>query len=130
MLLYPSVDLLRKKVDSKYTLAVMSAKRARDLIDGKPTLVPAEDTIKPISIATEEISEDLISYKRGADAVDYPIETESDAGFSFSADTIEDEDEENPEDAEYKDDAEDEESEDENEDESYSDDDDEPGVDA
>ena len=64
MLLYPSVDLLRKKVDSKYTLAVMSAKRARDLIDGKPTLVPADDTIKPISIATEEISEDLISYKR------------------------------------------------------------------
>ncbi len=88
MLLYPSVDLLRQKVDSKYTLAVMSAKRARDLIDGKPKLVLTDD-IKPISIATEEIADDLISYKRGENAVDYPIENDSDAAFSFSAEAVE-----------------------------------------
>lgn len=63
MLLYPSVDLLKTKVDSKYTLAIMAAKRARDLIDGKPRLT-LEDTDKPISIATTEIADDLISYKR------------------------------------------------------------------
>ncbi len=88
MLLYPSVDLLRQKVDSKYTLAVMSAKRARDLIEGKPALVLTDD-IKPISIATEEIADDLISYKRGENAVDYPIESDSDAAFSFSAEAVE-----------------------------------------
>ena len=65
MLLYPSIDELTEKVDSKYTLAVMASKRARDLIDKKPRLVET-DKIKPISIATEEISEDMISYKRVA----------------------------------------------------------------
>ena len=63
MLLYPSVDLLKTKVDSKYTLVIMAAKRARDLIDGKPMLINVDST-KPISIATAEIADDLISYKR------------------------------------------------------------------
>ena len=65
MLLYPSIDLLRSKVDSRYTLAIMAAKRARDLIDGKPVLTLI-DNEKPISIATAEIADDLISYKRQA----------------------------------------------------------------
>ncbi len=63
MLLYPSVDLLKEKVDSKYTLVIMASKRARDLIDGKPMLINAESN-KPLSVATSEIAEDLISYKR------------------------------------------------------------------
>ena len=41
----------------------LSAKRARDLIDGKPALVDIEID-KPVSIATEEIAEDLITYHR------------------------------------------------------------------
>lgn len=64
MLLYPAIDLLKKKVDSKYTLTIMAAKRARDLIDGKPQLV-SEENSKPISVATVEIADDFISYKRG-----------------------------------------------------------------
>lgn len=63
MLLYPAIDVLKTKVDSKYTLAIMAAKRARDLIDGKPQLTIA-DSSKPISIATAEIADDLISYDR------------------------------------------------------------------
>ena len=63
MLLYPSVDLLKTKVDSKYTLVIMAAKRARDLIDGKPRLINV-DSNKLISVATAEIADDLISYKR------------------------------------------------------------------
>ncbi|MCQ2561720.1 MAG: DNA-directed RNA polymerase subunit omega [Clostridia bacterium] len=63
MLLYPSVDLLREKVDSKYTLCIMAAKRARDIIDGKPMLTSI-DSNKPISVATAEVADDLISYKR------------------------------------------------------------------
>lgn len=63
MMLYPSIDLLKTKVDSRYTLAVMIARRARDIVDGKPHLTITE-TDKPISIATAEVAGDLISYKR------------------------------------------------------------------
>ena len=62
MLLYPALDELKTKVDSRYTLSIMAAKRARDLIDGKPQLTMEEG--KPLSIATIEIAGDLISYKR------------------------------------------------------------------
>lgn len=68
MLLYPAIDVLKTKVDSKYTLAIMAAKRARDLIDGKPQLTIADNT-KPISIATAEIADDLISYERAEEAL-------------------------------------------------------------
>ncbi len=64
MLLYPSIDLLKEKVDSRYTLCAMTSKRARDLIDGKPELIATEEEEKPLSIATMEAAEDLISYKR------------------------------------------------------------------
>jgi len=63
MLLYPAIDLLKTKVDSKYTLAILSAKRARDLIDDKPRLIEIDNN-KPISIATAEIAEDMISFRR------------------------------------------------------------------
>ena len=63
MLLYPAIDVLKTKVDSKYTLVALASKRARDLIDGKPMLTISE-VEKPISVATKEISEDFISYTR------------------------------------------------------------------
>ena len=62
-MLYPSINDLRDKVDSKYTLVALAAKRARDLIDGKPALVDIEID-KPVSIATEEIADDMITYHR------------------------------------------------------------------
>lgn len=64
-MLYPSINEIRKKVDSRYTLVILAAKRARDLIDGKPVLT--ENSIdKPVSIAANEIAEDLITYTREA----------------------------------------------------------------
>lgn len=62
-MLYPSINLLKTKVDSRYTLVVLAAKRARDIIDGKPKLTEKDDE-KPVSIAANEIAEDLISYTR------------------------------------------------------------------
>ncbi len=71
-MLYPSINLLKTKVDSRYTLVVMAAKRARDLTDGKPKLTLTESN-KPVSIATFEISDDLISYHRAStSALDEP----------------------------------------------------------
>jgi DNA-directed RNA polymerase subunit omega len=61
--LYPSINLIRKKADSRYTLVILAAKRARDLIEGKAVLTAAE-TDKPVSIAANEIAEDLITYTR------------------------------------------------------------------
>ena len=62
-MLYPSIDELKKRADSRYTLVMIASKRSRDLIDGYPALVDIGND-KPVSIATEEIAEDMISYTR------------------------------------------------------------------
>lgn len=64
-MLYPSINEIRKKADSRYTLVILAAKRARDIIEGKPVLTE-EDTERPVSIAAHEIVEDLITYRREA----------------------------------------------------------------
>ena len=62
-MLYPSINEIRKKADSRYTLVILAAKRARDIIDGKPILTDV-DLDRPVSIAAHEIAEDLITYRR------------------------------------------------------------------
>lgn len=62
-MLYPSVNEMRKKADSRYTLVILAAKRARDIIEGKPILAECEIE-KPVSIAAKEIAENLITYSR------------------------------------------------------------------
>ena len=61
-MLYPSINEIRKKVDSRYALVILAAKRSRDIIDGMPKLTEA-DVEKPVSIAANEIAEDLITYR-------------------------------------------------------------------
>jgi DNA-directed RNA polymerase subunit omega len=63
MLLYPPINKIRKKADSKYTLVILAAKRARDLIDGKPQLIEDDDDV-PVSIAAKELYDDYITYAR------------------------------------------------------------------
>lgn len=63
MMLYPAINELNKLTDSRYTLVVLTAKRARDIIDGKPVLTDVEAE-RPVSLATNEIAEGLITYKR------------------------------------------------------------------
>jgi DNA-directed RNA polymerase subunit omega len=63
MLLYPPIDEIKHRADSRYTLVIMAAKRARDLIAEKPPLVDIDNKV-PISIAAEEIVENEISYRR------------------------------------------------------------------
>ena len=62
-MLYPSINEIRKKADSRSTLVILAAKRARDIIEGKPQLTEVEIE-KPVSIAANEIAEDLITYSR------------------------------------------------------------------
>ena len=61
-MLYPSINTIRTKADSRYTLVILAAKRARDIIDGMPKLTE-EDVSKRVSIAANEIAEDLITYR-------------------------------------------------------------------
>ena len=63
MLLYPSVNKLEEKTDSRYSLCILTAKRARDIIEGKPILTEDESE-RPVSQAAKEVAEDLITYSR------------------------------------------------------------------
>ena len=63
MLLYPSVNKLQEKTDSRYSLCILTAKRARDIIDGKPILTE-EESERPVSQAARAVAEDLITYRR------------------------------------------------------------------
>ena len=67
MLLHPPIDEIKHKADSRYTLVIMAAKRARDLVSEKPALVEIDNKV-PISIAAEEIVRDEITYRRPSKA--------------------------------------------------------------
>ncbi|SFL87197.1 DNA-directed RNA polymerase subunit omega [Pelosinus propionicus] len=62
-MIYPSLDVLVTKVDSKYTLVVLAAKRAREIMDGAASLVESKSN-KQVTIALEEVAQDKISYER------------------------------------------------------------------
>jgi DNA-directed RNA polymerase subunit omega len=76
-MLYPSINTIRTKADSRYTLVILAAKRARDIIDGMPKLTE-EEVSKPVSIAANEIAEDLITYREASEPEAEP-ETEIEA---------------------------------------------------
>lgn len=59
----PSLDILVSKVDSKYTLVVLAAKRAREIMDGEASFVDSKSN-KPVTIALEEVAQDKISFER------------------------------------------------------------------
>lgn len=61
-MLYPSINEIKHKADSRYTLVILAAKRARDLVDGKPPLVDCKVN-RPVSIAAREINEDMIKVR-------------------------------------------------------------------
>jgi DNA-directed RNA polymerase subunit omega len=79
----PKIDDLLASVDSKYTLVILSAKRAREinsyysqLGEGRGEFVPplSETGLrnKPLSIALEEIAEGKIDYER----LEEPVEAD------------------------------------------------------
>ena len=68
-MLHPSyTDLMRvvnqdveegatKIVNSRYSIVLATAKRARQIIDGEMPLVPVKDGEKPLSIAIDEMNQ-------------------------------------------------------------------------
>ncbi len=78
----PTIDQLLERVDSKYSLVVLSARRAREinsyynqLGEGRGEFVPPLVESgglrnKPLSIAMEEIAQDKVTYTRDETIVD------------------------------------------------------------
>lgn len=62
-MLYPSIDELVAKVDSKYTLVVATAKRARQLQERNMGM-PDSSTTKNVSRALWEIDRGKVTYVR------------------------------------------------------------------
>jgi len=62
-MIQPSLDELMKKVDSRYTLVVVAAKRARTLTDRSNTKVDYTVS-KPVTTALMEIAQNKVGYKR------------------------------------------------------------------
>lgn len=62
-MIYPSIGELVKKTDSKFTLVVVAAKRARQLTDGANRLIECGSE-NSVTIATNEIINDKITYVR------------------------------------------------------------------
>ncbi|MDO8686019.1 MAG: DNA-directed RNA polymerase subunit omega [Clostridiales bacterium] len=62
-MIYPPINDLLSKVDSRYTLVVATAKRARQLSEGAQKLTRFNSD-KAVSVAIHEINEDKITYVR------------------------------------------------------------------
>ncbi len=78
----PKIETLLENVDSKYTLVILSAKRSRQInsyfnqlgegvAEFTPPQIPlrADRAPKALSIALQEISEEMVSYERTADGL-------------------------------------------------------------
>ncbi len=59
----PSIDKLLELVDSKYTLVVLAAKRAREIVSDSAVLVECKSN-KPVTAALYEIFSGKITYER------------------------------------------------------------------
>lgn len=62
-MLNPSFKELADKGDSRYTLVMLTAKRARKIIEGAEPLVETSSK-KAVSIALQEVLEGAITYKK------------------------------------------------------------------
>lgn len=62
-MIYPAMSSLLKKVDSRYTLVIAAAKRARMLTNGAKKLTSHQST-KDVTIAINEIDEGKVTYHK------------------------------------------------------------------
>ena len=92
------------EVQSRYSVVIASAKRARQIIDGDAPLVKAEEGRKPLSVAIEEISKNLVNVEKGLDYEEEPIqhshETEDFSRYALDEDLEEEDEEEESEEEE------------------------------
>ncbi|WP_453997043.1 DNA-directed RNA polymerase subunit omega [Bacillus nitroreducens] len=59
-MLNPSIDSLLNKLNSKYTLVTVAAKRAREMQDHNNGLIQKPVSVKPVGKALEEIDAGIL----------------------------------------------------------------------
>ncbi|KAA9004056.1 DNA-directed RNA polymerase subunit omega [Paenibacillus spiritus] len=59
-MLYPSIDEMMNKVDSKYSLVVAAARRARQLREGAKSDLQSPKSHKNVGVALEEVYKDQV----------------------------------------------------------------------
>ncbi|MFD2628330.1 DNA-directed RNA polymerase subunit omega [Oceanobacillus kapialis] len=59
-MLEPSIDALQEKINSKYTLVTLSARRARQISETKKILVDNPKSHKYVGMALEEVQADKL----------------------------------------------------------------------
>lgn len=64
----PSVVDLLKKVEDRYSLVIVTSRRARQIIDGSTPLT-ANPSKKPLTIAVNEVNEGLITYHKSDEGI-------------------------------------------------------------
>ncbi len=67
-MIYPSVDEMLKNVDSRYSLVIMAAKRARQLLDAESSRENVA-VFKEVSAALEDIASERITFERTKDGI-------------------------------------------------------------
>ena len=93
----PTIETLLERVDSKFTLVTLAARRARQvnsyfnqLGEGLGSIVPpqvASTARKPLSISFEEIAADKITYERIDPAAVAQAEADAAAAAAAEGDT-------------------------------------------
>jgi DNA-directed RNA polymerase subunit omega len=71
-LIYPSADIIDKRVGSRYSLVVLAAKRAKQIKEGAPTLIETAST-NPLTIALEEIAAGKVTIGEAPPAVEVRV---------------------------------------------------------
>lgn len=75
MLIKPPLETLLPKVESRYTLAMLVAKRTRQLVDGAQPMVDSE-TPNLVTLACEEIAAGKVACIEGAHSPVVPLRPE------------------------------------------------------
>lgn len=88
MLVYPKMEKLLPKAENRYTLAILVAKRARQLVDGARPLVDS-DSPNLVTVACEELAADKFRGVKGIKTVYIPLRPEIEAA-RFAARTAAD----------------------------------------
>ena len=78
MLVKPPLERLLPKVENRYTLAILVAKRARQLVDGAMPLMKY-DSPNFVTVACEELASNRVACVRGQVAVYIPLRPEVEA---------------------------------------------------
>ncbi len=64
----PSVTDLLEKVDNRYRLVTVTAKRARQIINNQDFLIETGDRDKPLTSAIDEVNDGLVTYETIVDS--------------------------------------------------------------